>query len=139
MEKIEDANKLFMSCADESSDFVDMAVSSYSEMSYYSALALNELSRVDEANGIFEDMKTFGKRKLNEEVRIDYFATSLPLLLVFEEDLEKRNEWESKYIIALSEIGLGNVPEARALLKSVLTLNVMHYGAKSLLAKIEAI
>lgn len=139
LEKNEDANKLFMSCADESSDFVDMVISSYSEMSYYSALALNELGRVDEVNRIFEDMKTFGKRRLNEEVRIDYFATSLPLLLVFEEDLEKRNEWESKYLIALSEIGLGNVQEARALLKSVLTLTVMHYGAKSLLAKIEAI
>jgi hypothetical protein len=55
---------------------------------------------------------------------------------VFEEDLDKRNQWEAKYLLALSEIGLGNKQEAQKLLEEVLHLNVMHYGANETLKKI---
>ena len=69
---------------------------------------------------------------MEEKVKIDYFATSLPLLLVFEENLQKRNEWENKYLIALAEKGLGNNAKAKKLAGEILQLNAMHAGANEL-------
>lgn len=135
--KIMEADRQFVLSTSEQGDFVDMSVSQHTELSYYRALALFELDKQDDALALLHEIKLFAKHKLKEKAEIDYFATSLPLLLVFEEDLDKRNQWESKYLMALGEIGLGNLPEARMLLQSVLELNVMHYGAKSLLAYIE--
>jgi hypothetical protein len=56
--------------------------------------------------------------------------------LVFEEDLDKRNQWEAYYLLALSEIGLGNLKEGKILLEKVLELNTMHYGANEMFKNI---
>ena len=74
---------------------------------------------------------------MNEKAAIDYFATSLPLLLVFEDDLDKRNEFEAKYLIGLAELGLGNTEDAKALFSEVLQLNAMHIGAKEMMEVFE--
>jgi tetratricopeptide (TPR) repeat protein len=133
--KLSESKKQFELSISEQSDFVEMAVSQYTELSHYRALALFELDREDEAQILLEEIKSFAKQKLKEKAEIDYFATSLPILLVFEEDLDKRNQWEAKYLLALSEIGLGNKQEAQKLLEEVLHLNVMHYGANETLKK----
>jgi len=119
----------FLESTKEEGDFIDMAVSTYSELSYYKALSLNELGKADEAQKLFTEIKKFAETKLLEKVQIDYFATSLPLLLVFDEDLQKRNKWEAKYLIALAELGLGNQTEAMAIFKEILEINAMHVSA----------
>ena len=47
--KIEKAKAHFLASKDEEGDFIDMAVSAYSELSYYKALSLNELGEKVEA------------------------------------------------------------------------------------------
>ena len=106
-----------------------MAVSTYSELSYYKALSLTELGQIKEATSLLQKIKAFGEKKLKQEVKLDYFATSLPLLLVFDDDLRKRNELEAKYLIGLAELGLGNKAEAFSLFEEVLRINAMHVGA----------
>lgn len=72
--------------------------------------------------------------KVNKKVKIDFFATSLPILLVFDDNLQKRNEWEAKYLIALAEKGLGNLDLATKMANEILNLNTMHLGAKELIS-----
>ncbi|HXO96614.1 MAG TPA: DUF5107 domain-containing protein, partial [Chthoniobacterales bacterium] len=49
-----------------------------------------------------------GKHLLTRETHLDYFATSLPNLLLFEDDLQKRNRVDCLFLLALSELGLRN-------------------------------
>jgi hypothetical protein len=48
----------------------------------------------------------FAGRELAAEAKIDYFATSLPLLLVFEDDLNQCKRKNAEYLIALAKNGL---------------------------------
>jgi len=86
--RADEAKKAFESCAAEAGDFLSMAVTEYSELSYYRGLALAELGRKDDAKRLFEGMLAFAEKGLKTPFKIDYFATSLPLLLIFEDDLE---------------------------------------------------
>jgi len=131
--KTDKANEHFMKSMNEEGDFVDMAVSAYSELSYYKALALKELGQIDEANKLLLNIKKYAEHKLTEEARIDYFATSLPLLLVFEEDMQKRNEWEAKYLLALAELGIGDHRLALNLFNEILQINAMHIDVNDIL------
>jgi tetratricopeptide (TPR) repeat protein len=133
LEKTDEAAKYFYLSASEQGDFIEMAVSEHSEMTYYRALSLKELGTDEKARKLLEELKANGFNKLKEKVKIDYFATSLPLLLVFEEDLQKRNEWENKYLIALAEKGLGNNEKAQKLAGEILQLNAMHVGARGII------
>jgi len=135
--KTEEARAHFLEITNEEGDFIDMAVSAYSELSYYKALSLNELGKTKEAQELFKDILRFGKAKLNEKAKIDYFATSLPLLLVFEDDIQKRNKIDSCYLIALAQVGLGDMENATRNLKEILQLNSMHAGAKDVLEIID--
>ena len=134
--KNEEANSHFQESTDEEGDFIDMAVSTFSELSYYKALSLKELGKNKESKELLEAILKFGEAKLNEQAQIDYFATSLPLLLVFEDDIQKRNTIDASYLIALAQVGLGNRENAKKNLKEVLSLNSMHVGAKDLLEQL---
>ncbi|MDX8339369.1 DUF5107 domain-containing protein [Draconibacterium sp. IB214405] len=135
--KTERARAHFLASKNEEGDFIDMAVSAYSELSFYKALSLNELGEKVEAQALLLDIKKFGEAKLNEKAQIDYFATSLPLLLVFEDDIQKRNTMDANYLIALANVGLDEKENAEKKLKEVLQLNSMHVGAKDLLETVE--
>ncbi|MFT5836654.1 MAG: tetratricopeptide (TPR) repeat protein [Candidatus Azotimanducaceae bacterium] len=92
--------------AHEASDFQAMAVTEHSELSYYRGLSLIELGKHDEAQGLFEDFKDFAERELKSEAQIDYFATSLPLLLVFEDDLNQAKHRNAQRLLSLAQQGL---------------------------------
>ncbi|WP_221932452.1 DUF5107 domain-containing protein [Carboxylicivirga sp. M1479] len=132
MGKRDEAKVHFEASTNEEGDFIDMAVSAYSELSYYKALSLRELGKTEEANDLLNKIKEFADAKLKEQVRIDYFATSLPLLLVFEDDIQKRNTIDAKYLIALAEEGLGSQDKADKLADEIMALNSMHVGAADL-------
>ena len=89
-----------------------------------------------EAIKLLKDLGVVGSKKVKQEVKIDYFATSLPLPMVFDEDLDKRNEWDSKYLITLAEQGLGNQTKARGLCCEIPQLNSMHTGTKGFISNI---
>ena len=100
------AKQFFTESANEEGDFIDMEVNAYSELSYFKALSLKELGKDDEARQLLNELKNYAEAKLKETARIDYFATSLPLLLVFEDDLQKRHNSEAQYLLELAEKGL---------------------------------
>jgi len=75
----------FTAATNESGDFQGMAVTKFSELTIFKALALKEMARDKEAEALLKAMTAHEKREMEIPSKIDYFATSLPNLLVFEE------------------------------------------------------
>ncbi len=99
-------------------------------VSYYRAMSLDQLGREEEAASLMRQMSDYAQKQMEAEVKIDYFATSLPNLLLFEDDLQKRNEADCLFVLALSELGLRKPERATELLRQVLSLECNHIAAQ---------
>ncbi len=106
---------------------------------FYQGLAWEKLDKNEFAENVFKNMIKYGKTHEDDDIRIDYFAVSLPDLLIFEDDLQKRNYIHCKYIIGLGQLGLKLYREAERTLKLVLEADAMHFGAKTHLKLLESI
>jgi tetratricopeptide (TPR) repeat protein len=73
---------------------------------YFQGLALIKLGRKEQALERFNKLIIFGKEHLNDEFKLDYFAVSLPDLLIWEDNLTKRNSQNCRNLISLGELGL---------------------------------
>ena len=101
-----EAKAAFTAAADEAGDFQSMAVTEYSELSYWRGLALAALGRMKDAKALFKGMKAFAEKGLKTPFKIDYFATSLPLLLIFDDDLEAVKNERMRNLVALADKGI---------------------------------
>lgn len=73
---------------------------------FYQGLALLKLKRKEEANYRFTKLIAYGEDHMEDDVKLDYFAISLPDLLIWEEDLIERNKINCSYLMALGNLGL---------------------------------
>lgn len=98
---------------------------------FYQGLALKKLHKNKEASLLFHKLINFGKQHLNDNITIDYFAVSLPDLLVFDADLSLRNKIHCLYLIGLGHLGFDNSNFEKALhfFDEVLHLDINHQGA----------
>ncbi|WP_338708690.1 DUF5107 domain-containing protein [Paenibacillus amylolyticus] len=99
------------------------------ESIYYQGLAWQKLGNVKEANRRFNKLIDYAERHMHDHIRMDYFAVSLPDFLVFDDDLDQRNEEHCRYMRALGLLGLGRISEAELELERVLEKNPNHQGA----------
>lgn len=76
------------------------------EKIYFAALCYRQLGLEDKARGLFYKLVNYGKQHYFDEVKMDYFAVSLPDLLVWDEDLNVRNRRHCENMIALGQEGL---------------------------------
>jgi tetratricopeptide (TPR) repeat protein len=104
----------------------------------WQAEALLARGRQAEARARLQMFLLAVRRRAREGVRIDYFATSLPSLLLFDDDLRHRNAIECRYLEGLALGGLGRVADAKRRLKDVLDEDVAHVGATEALARLAA-
>jgi tetratricopeptide (TPR) repeat protein len=100
------------------------------EPTYWQARALRALGDEDGATDLFERLLQSARQRAAQPQTIDYFATSLPTFLVFEDDLDHRNRVECRYLEALALSGLGQYDTATHLLSEVLELDISHSGAR---------
>ncbi len=98
-------------------------------LTYYKAKSLAKLGDEKTAGSILLGMKRLAKKQLVAEAKVDYFATSLPHLLLFEENLENRKRADCLFMLALAEAGLGNTQQAKKLLLQVLAIDRNHLPA----------
>ena len=63
-----------------------MAPQTHSETTFWTVLGLRRLGRHAEAGQLTEELRRFRDQYASEPPRVDYFATSLPDLLLFTED-----------------------------------------------------
>lgn len=99
------------------------------EMIYYQGVALEKLGREQEARSRFYKLIDYGERHIFDDVRIEYFAVSLPDLLIFDEDLNHRNKIHCLFMIGLGKLGLGEKQEAEKYFEEILEEDKSHQGA----------
>ncbi len=97
------------------------------ETIFYQGLALLKLGRKDEANERFDRLIQYADKHMNDEISIDYFAVSLPDLLVFDEDLNLKNRLHCMFMKAFGLYGKGKKEESKKLFEEALTINPNHF------------
>ena len=105
--------------------------------SYFQALALHALGNYQAARAVLLSLANFAKHQMEKEPKIDYFATSLPNLLLFDDDLGKRNRIESLLLSALASHGLGDEEAAMSQLEQVIDEDRNHLIAAETLSWIK--
>lgn len=98
------------------------------EKIFYQGLALAALGRKDDANGRFYRLITYGEKHIFDKVVMDYFAVSLPDLLIWEDDLQARNTVHCKFMMALGHYGIGNREKCAGLISEVSVMDPDHAG-----------
>jgi tetratricopeptide (TPR) repeat protein len=98
---------------------------------FYQGLAWNKLGEKGKSRQIFSKLVEYGLSHLNDDTKIDYFAVSLPDLLIFEDNLGTRNKIHCHYMMGLGYLGLSEIENAKAEFKQVLHHDVMHFGCKT--------
>ena len=98
---------------------------------FYQGLALRKLGRDGEANGRFYKLVNYGKQHFFEHIIMDYFAVSLPDLLIWEDSLDAKNRIHCLYMLALGYFGLGDKERAQRYLSEVSKLDINHQGIQA--------
>ena len=99
------------------------------EMILFQGLAHKALDEEGPANARFYRLLDYGEQHLDDNVKIDYFAVSLPDFLIFENDYTKMNRIHCLYLMGLANIGTGDHAAAARFLQDALALDPSHIQA----------
>lgn len=98
---------------------------------FYQGMALLRLGREGEARGRFHRLVNFGEKHIFDDMKMDYFAVSLPDLLIWEENLNVLNQIHCNYMMALGHYGLGNAEKSKKYLNRAHALAPEHLGIRA--------
>ena len=98
------------------------------DMIYYQGLAREALGQKKAARAIFQKLVDYGRAHSEDRVTMDYFAVSLPDMVVFEDDLTARNRIHCGYILGLGLLGLKDTVAAREQFAQITALDANHSG-----------
>ena len=104
---------------------------------FYQGLAWHKLGEEDKARSRFNRLIKHGEKHLFDKVKIDYFAVSLPDLLIWDDDLNVRNLIHCNLVMGLGYLGLGDKEQARKFLSEVIRLDINHQVGQQLLKMCE--
>ena len=99
---------------------------------FYAALCYRKLGQEDKARGLLHKLINYGKQHLFEHQTMDYFAVSLPDLLIWDGDLDKQNRIHCLYMLALGYYGMGDSERGNRYLSEVESMDINHMGAQAL-------
>ena len=119
--------------AEAKGDFQTMSVRVFSEMTFFSALALQKLGRKPVAQKLLRALLAHAQKLARQPAKIDYFATSLPTMLLFDDDLTARQQTTALFLEAQARLGLGETVAGRRLLRKVIHRDPNHALAADLL------
>jgi len=126
------ARQYWLAAAKFKGDFQEMSVRPFSEMTCYSALAWKKLGRPAKAERLLRDLLAHARKLEKSQAKINYFATSLPTMLLFDDDLQFRQKTTALFLQAQAWLGLGYRARGRALLKKVMQRDPNHALAADL-------
>ena len=104
------------------------------EQAGFAALALRHLGRPAGARRLLLALLDHARALAVAPATVDYFATSLPTLLLFDDDLAARQRLRARVLEAQALLGLGRTASGRARLRAVLRRDPGHARAADLLA-----
>ncbi len=103
------------------------------DMILYKGLAKQELGKSREAHACFNKLMDYGEQHLGDEMRVDYFAVSLPDFLIFDDDLNRKNKAHCYYLMGLSYLGTGENEKAAAKFEKALEYDYNHQNCRTYL------
>ena len=83
------------------------------DMIMYQGLAHMKLGQKEKAQQRFTRLAEYGQAHMEDEVKIEYFAVSLPDLTVFEDDYTLRNKAHCYYLMGLAAYGCADYEKSR--------------------------
>ncbi|MDE5997529.1 MAG: DUF5107 domain-containing protein [Muribaculaceae bacterium] len=95
---------------------------------FYAGLAYRELGEENKAKSYFNKLVNFGRQHYHDDVKMDYFAVSLPDLMIWDGNLNETNRKHCLYMLALGEFGLGNFKRSNKYLKELRAMDINHQG-----------
>ncbi|MGD8781366.1 MAG: DUF5107 domain-containing protein [Ignavibacteria bacterium] len=95
----------------------------------YQGLALLKLGKAEEAKKRFNKLIDYGNKHISDDIKIDYFAVSLPDLQIWDDDLNKVNRLHCQYLIALGYLGQDKLEDANELFNEILNVDKYYSGA----------
>ena len=116
----EEARGQWTLAANSDVDFLGMSATDFSPKSVYRALALRRLGQEEEAQSLLQAIDQHAAALARSPRTIDYFATSLPTMLLFHDDLEQRSRIDSLVLRAQVAAARGDGPLRDELLREVL-------------------
>jgi tetratricopeptide (TPR) repeat protein len=123
------ARQAWTRAATADGDFQEMSTQPYSEMTYFSALAWRRLGDEARARRLVEGLEAYVAELRSTPARIDYFATSLPTMLLFTDDLPARRETTATFLAAQAADLRGDRDDAVNGIAAVLTRDPNHLAA----------
>ncbi|SEF00963.1 DUF5107 domain-containing protein [Ruania alba] len=135
--RAEDAERAWSIAATQVGDFRTMSASRHSEATFHSVLALRRLGLLSEAAALTEDLREFTDDLAASTPVIDYFATSLPEMMLFPPDLSVQRDMRVQFLRAQLSVLDGDLPAAVARLHTILTTVPDHPDVHDLLTTIE--
>ena len=99
------------------------------DMILYQGLAKKKLGKSAEAKARYYRLIDYGEQHVGDDVKIEYFAVSLPDFLIFEDDLKVRNQAHCYYLIGLGYLGLDQKEEAVKCFDRALSFDPNHQNA----------
>ncbi|HEY3548864.1 MAG TPA: DUF5107 domain-containing protein, partial [Propionicimonas sp.] len=96
-------------------DFQSMATTPFSEMTYYAVLARRRLGQDASADALLAGLEAYTRQYATAPAVVDYFATSLPSMLLFDDDLAARRDARALVLGAQAALLRGRTEEARRL------------------------
>ena len=129
------AKQHWLTAANFKGDFQEMSVRTFSESTYYSALSWQKLGQKAKANRLLQGLLAHARQLQKAKAKTDYFATSLPTMLLFDDDIQYRQETTALFLQAQAQLGLGHNAPGRKLLLIVLKRDPNHALAADLLTE----
>ncbi|WP_421144824.1 DUF5107 domain-containing protein [Aeromonas dhakensis] len=93
---------------------------------FYQGMALARLGRIAEAQRLFEGMVAWAEQAMGESVEADFFAVSLPDLIVLDDDPQHKHRQHCLLVRALGQLGLDQREACSQTLRELLILNPAH-------------
>ena len=118
-------------------DFNEMSPRSYSENTYYSVLAARRLAEMAYADELMTGLAEHTELLARTPAKIDYFATSLPALLLFDDDPQGRQVLLVELLRAQLALLAGDRAGAQSHLDTVLGTDPSHELALDLARRLE--
>jgi tetratricopeptide (TPR) repeat protein len=118
-------------------DFSDMSPQPYSENTYFSILAARQLGERTYADELVAGLTEYIEWLARTPARIDYFATSLPAMLLFDDDPQRRRDLTVELLRAQLALLHGDQTTAQRQLDAVLGDDPSHELALDITHRLE--
>lgn len=98
------------------------------ELIYYQGLSFKDLGEHTQAKSRFNKLISYGETHIFDDVYIDYFAVSLPDLMIFDDNMNRKNRIHCLFMMGLGHLGLGDKSKADEYFAEVLAIEPDHQG-----------